>query len=190
MSEKSNRPGMYCFWAKLFPVCYSRAVQESSLMFWSSQPHSGMCMRAGKRGESVRVSLWRGWVRGETLQEQTNGFVRHSPRRWLERMCGHRTIPNKELAVTDFIFFSFSLLYKGMIWWWCCVLTGQVSLIFGAPATWLSNDLAWPYHHEELDGACNKPNLRQFLRGILHQGSRFLLGWCCELSPIECIYSH
>ncbi|KAL4803510.1 hypothetical protein BDV18DRAFT_41936 [Aspergillus unguis] len=33
ISQKSSRPAMYRFWARLFPVCYSRTVQESSDMF-------------------------------------------------------------------------------------------------------------------------------------------------------------
>ncbi|KAL5051521.1 hypothetical protein BDW71DRAFT_55340 [Aspergillus fruticulosus] len=33
VSQKSTRPKMYRFWARLFPVCYSRTIQESSEMF-------------------------------------------------------------------------------------------------------------------------------------------------------------
>lgn len=33
IEEKENKPDMYKFWTKLFPVCYGRTVEESASVF-------------------------------------------------------------------------------------------------------------------------------------------------------------
>lgn len=33
VEEQENRPELYAFWSKLFPVCYDRSVQESASIF-------------------------------------------------------------------------------------------------------------------------------------------------------------
>lgn len=33
IDEKEQRPAKFDFWAKLFPVCYDRTVEESASMF-------------------------------------------------------------------------------------------------------------------------------------------------------------
>lgn len=33
MEEKENRPEKFAFWSKLYPICYSRTVEESASLF-------------------------------------------------------------------------------------------------------------------------------------------------------------
>ncbi|CEO60391.1 hypothetical protein PMG11_05020 [Penicillium brasilianum] len=33
VEEKNNRPEKYVFWSKLYPICYGRSVEQSSVIF-------------------------------------------------------------------------------------------------------------------------------------------------------------